>query len=127
MSSVNVGFSCNETEFKRFQELCKKANLTVGQGIQMMIRQACDKADLPLEYDYECPEHIQKQLVTDDMKKFLIPIDKFISWVEAGEINDYDGVGYLSDGEYEYYNIICDVPWLKDQPKKFTFVLWYNR
>ncbi len=127
MPLVNVNFSCNEVEQKCFNELCKENNLTIGQGLNILIRQACDKGKLPLEYDYDSMEHVQKQRVPVDLRDCLIPMKEFINLVEHGSIIDYDGVGYLSDGEYEYYGVICNTSWLKEQPKRFTYVAWYNK
>jgi antitoxin component of RelBE/YafQ-DinJ toxin-antitoxin module len=127
MPNIELSFSCNDVEYNRFKKLCDKQNLTTEQGLQLLVRQAVDHNSLPLEYDYDCPEHVQRQIIPDRFKEFLIPMEKFVRMIEQGIIMDYDGFGFVSDGEYEYYSIICDSSWLKEQPERFTHVIWYNR
>ena len=127
MPNIDVSFQCNDVEYNRFKDLCATQNLTPEKGLQLFVRYACEHNSLPLEYDYDCPEHVQRQKIYDQFKQFLIPMERFIRMVEQGCIIDDDGFGFISDGEYEYYSIICDASWLREQPKRFTHVIWYNR
>ena len=126
MPLIDVIFGCNDVEKECFEKLCKENNLTMEQGMQILIRQACDTGRLPLEYDYDSMEHVKKEKIRDDLKDCLIPMEVFISLVESGAVNDYDGDGYLSDGEYEYGSVILSLTWLKERAKKYSFVAWYN-
>ena len=55
-----------------------------------------------------------------------VPIEEFIEWVEDGSVIDYDGFGFLCDGEnvlQEYIEL--DPDWLREQD--VPFICWYNK
>lgn len=62
----------------------------------------------------------------------IMPVDKFITLVEAEWFNNYDGMGYMAveiDNEfYECPSVYCSVPWLKGMKDRgWTHVCWYNK
>lgn len=59
----------------------------------------------------------------------VMPFDEFYEYVEDGGIMDYDGVGYFSDGEYEYDDVplYCTTEYLLLYKSLFSHVVWYNK
>ena len=126
MGSYNIAKNLNNYEMTRFELLCHKNGVSVEKGITLLIRKACQNlTDFPLEFDYEDINHLHKEKVLECAEIFKMA--DFIRYVKNGFFNDYDGEGFISDGEYEYYPIFCNVAWLEAQPDTFKYVAWYNK
>ena len=126
MASIILTSKCNDAEYRIFNDICNSSNISIEQGILILIRKACNDGKLPLGFDYENIENLHKEKISDKDKENVWDIETFIGWVKSGSIKDYDGSGYISDGEYMYYEIICDASWLSQQPEKYTHVVWFN-
>ena len=48
---------------------------------------------------------------------------KFKKMVDGGSINDYDGIGYYADKEFEYHHIYS----VEQLDQRYTHVMWYNK
>jgi len=53
----------------------------------------------------------------------LFTMKKFKKTVDDGCINDYDGIGYYADKDFEYHQILT-VNQLDD---RYSHVMWYNK
>lgn len=55
----------------------------------------------------------------------LIPKEEFIDDLENDRVDESDGTAFVSDGEYQYYNIPkLRSNWIRKQP--FDYVVWVN-
>ena len=123
--SIGVTSKCSLYEHEQFEKLCKKYGVTMYKGINLLIRLAITKGALPISYDYENKDHLKKEPIPEDAE--IIDIFKFIRLVEQGSINEGEGKGNVSDGEYMYFDIVCDINWLTDQSKHYKYVCWFNK
>ena len=124
-TTIGVTSRCTMFERIHFDMLCKKNGITMLKGINLLIRQALDKNSIPMEYDYENPEHLKKEPIPDYADVF--DINDFIRMVERGSIIANDGTGCISDGKYMYFDIEVDVDWLLDYAPYYTHVCWFNK
>lgn len=68
-------------------------------------------------------EQIQREIPYGD----IMPIRQFINDVDDGYFNDYDGIGFLHDGDNKTeIQIYCNVEWLKAH-QNYPYVCWYNK
>lgn len=68
-------------------------------------------------------KQIQKEMEYGD----IFTYEKFMKYVEDKYIINYDGIGYLHDGENKTnIKVHCDVQWLKSH-RKYPYVCWYNK
>lgn len=121
-----ISASCSSSEKDFFDDVCKKYGVTRDKAIRLLIRKAIRDKELPLEFDYENIENLNKYLIDPCNKDHIFPIEKFIEYVENGNICQKDGIGFMSDGVYEFYEVICNASWLMEQPKNFKYVVWHN-
>ena len=76
------------------------------------------------------PENIffDSKPLEDWMKsdEVLIKKEQFAQDIEDDYVHDTDGDGYMSDGEYYYYNIPrLNANWIRKQP--LPYVVWFSR
>ena len=120
--------TCNDTEYKLFNKICEQYGYTAEEGLRLLVREVCDKRNLPMEYDFENLEAIAiwKQEIDSKDIEYIIPRNQFTEWVRSKRIMSYDGTGYMSDGTHKYYKIICNEEWLKAQPSYYKYIYWCN-
>ncbi len=124
-ATIGVTSKCTMFERNYFNMLCKENGITILKGINLLIRQAIATRSIPMEYDYENPEHLKKEPIPDYATVF--DIYDFIRMVEKGSIIAEDGTGCISDGEYMYFDIEVDVDWLSDYAPYYKYVCWFNK
>ena len=54
-------------------------------------------------------------------------LDDFITEIEDGCINSYDGIGFFHDGEKETNISVWDAPLTWEDVKDYPYVCWYNK
>jgi hypothetical protein len=59
---------------------------------------------------------------------YIMTIKDFISTVDEGFINDFDGFGKFMDFDGNKYETVhCNVNWLNKNKKDYLFVIWFNK